>query len=125
MMNSTQMAVDHATVASGTNRNKGAFNMNSRHNSRRPDLLFILVLIVSLGVFVSTGASAAESLFSKEGLGHLIDGDMKLARVGSQGAGLHMTFKSPSRENNAVYISSADNYSSKDSGVHLSVRMPW
>ena len=100
--------------------------MNSRHTSQKPDSLLILVLIVSLGVFMSTGASAADTLVSKEGFNRLIDGDMKLARVGSQGAGLHMTFRSPSRENNAVYTSRADNgYSSKDHGVHLSVQMPW
>jgi hypothetical protein len=100
--------------------------MNTRYTNRRPDALLLLTLIVSLGVFMSTGATAADTLFSKDGFSRLMDGDMKLAQVGNQGAGLHMTFKSPSRESDALYVSRADgNYSSKDHGVHLSVQMPW
>jgi hypothetical protein len=106
-----------------------------------PDTLFLLALIVSLGVFVSTGASAAEkkgeylfskagltdeSLFSKAGFSRLAGGDLKLVPVGNHGAGLHMTAKSPSRLENAVYVSKADNNNGKiDHGVYLSVKMPW
>lgn len=98
--------------------------MNNRHTFRKPDSLVLLALVVTVGMLVSTGTSAAESLFSKASISELIEGNMKLAPVGHRG-GLHMTFKSPSRENNAVYVSRADNYSGKDSGVHLSFQMPW
>jgi hypothetical protein len=109
----------------GTNQEEGAAIMKIKYTNRKPDTLFLLALIVSLGVFMSTGATAAETLFGKASFSRMMDGDMKLAQVGAQGAGLHMTFKSPSRENEALYVSQADNYSSKDHGVHLSVQMPW
>ncbi len=99
--------------------------MKTRYSNRKPDALFLLALIVSLGVFMSTGATAAETLFSKAGFSELMDGDLKLAAVGNNGAGLHMTFKSPSREQNALYVSHADNPVKSDHGVHLSVQMPW
>ena len=104
--------------------------MKSRYTNRMPDALFLLALIVSLGVFVSTGASAAETtdapLFSMAGFSGLMGGDFKLAPVGNHGAGLHMTFKSPSRTEKALYVSSNTNdFSVKDHGVHLSVKMPW
>jgi len=104
--------------------------MKIRFSNRMPDALFLLALIVSIGVFISTGATAAEtrdvSLFSKAGFTSLVDGDVKLAPVGNHGAGLHMTFKSPSRSEHALYVSSnAGDYAMKDHGVHLSVKMPW
>ncbi len=99
--------------------------MNKRNTIRKPDSLFLLVLVVGVGMVISTGVSAADTLFSKAGFSELLDGNMKLARVGNQGAGLHMSFKSPSRENNALYVSRADKDTSNDRGVHLSVQIPW
>jgi hypothetical protein len=99
--------------------------MKTRYSNRKPDALFLLALIVSLGVFMSTGATAGETLFSKAGFSRLMDGDLNLAEVGNNGAGLHMTFKSPSRTQNALYVSHADNHVKSDRGVHLSVQMPW
>jgi hypothetical protein len=99
--------------------------MKSRFTTRRPDALFLLALIVSLGVFISTSAGAAETLFSKAGISELMEGNVKLAPVGIKGASLYMSTKSPSRENKALYISDVDNFSMKDHGLHLSLQMPW
>jgi hypothetical protein len=112
-------------IAAHVEQNTGAANMNKRYNHRKPDSLFLLVLIVGLGVFVSTGVSAAETLFSKATIARMMEGNMQLVPVGSKGGALHMSTKSPSRDENALYISNADNFSMQDHGVHLSFKMPW
>jgi hypothetical protein len=118
-------AMARAGQAPGPQPGPGAANMKFRFTARRPDALFLLALIVSLGVLMSTSASAADSLFSKVGISELMEGNVKLVPVGNKGASLHMSTKSPSRENKALYISDIDNFSMKDHGVHLSLKMPW
>ncbi len=100
--------------------------MKTGFSFHKPDNLFLLALFVSLGMFLSTSASAAESLFSMQGLSQLIDGDLQLAPVGHSGGAVHMTFDSPSEETNAMYVSVLDNNSGgTEQGVYLSVQMPW
>ena len=100
--------------------------MKTRFSCHKPDILFLLALFVSLGMFLSTSTLASESLFSKQGLAQLLDGDVQLAPVGHGGGGLHMTFESPSQENHAMYVSKlSNNPASTGQGVYLSIQLPW
>jgi hypothetical protein len=100
--------------------------MKTRFSCRKPDTLILLALFVSLGMFLSTNARAAESLFDMGSLSKLLHGDMdmKLVPVGKHG-GVRMTLKSPSQEDRALYVNQADNGVKIDRGIRLSVKVPW
>jgi len=101
--------------------------MKSRHTKHGFDPLILLALLVSLGVMMTSTVGAAESSFlSKPNLGDLEDGDITLARAGHGGAGIHMSFMSPSelcRNTETDYRVTGDYGTLPD--IYLSLRLSW
>lgn len=100
--------------------------MKSRNRKHRLDPLTLLALLLALGVMTTSTVSAAESFLSKPELSDLQDGDITLAGAEHGGAGLHMSFMSPSE----LYSNSESDYVvTSDTGVlpdvYLSLRLSW
>jgi hypothetical protein len=98
--------------------------MKSKHTNRRPGTL--LAALVTLGVMLTTTAGASESFFSKPNFTDLQDGEVTLASSTRSGAGVHMSFMSPSQlvgngQSSHVISSSAGTLPN----VYLSLRVPW
>jgi hypothetical protein len=98
--------------------------MRSEHTNRKPDTL--LALLVTLGIMLTSTAAASELVFSKPDFADLQDGDVTLARSDRSGAGVHMSFMSPSllggsSQSSHVVSSSAGTLPN----VYLSLRLPW
>ena len=93
---------------------------------RKPDPLMLLILLVSMGVFMTAAVDAGETFFTNPSLTDLLDGDVRLAEAGRGDVGLHMSFQAPA----SVYEGmQADNRNQQQSvslsNVYLSVRLPW
>jgi hypothetical protein len=98
--------------------------MRSKNINHKPDSL--LALLVTLGVMLTATAGASESFLSKPNFADLQDGDVTLASSGRRGAGIHMSFMSPSllgggNQSSHVVASSAGTLPN----VYLSLRLPW
>jgi hypothetical protein len=101
-----------------------AVMMKSRNTNRKPDML--LALLVTLGVMMTSTAGAAESFLSKPNFADLQDGDVTLARAEHGGAGLHMSFISPSALlGNNQSSQAAISQNGTLPNVYLSLRLPW
>jgi len=101
--------------------------MKSRHTKHRLDPLVLLALLVTLGVMMTSTVGAAElSIFSKPSLDDLQDGDITLARAEHGGAGIHMSFMSPSelcRNSDPDAVVTGDYGTLPD--IYLSLRLSW
>ena len=100
--------------------------MKNRYTKRRPDPLMLLALLVTLGVMMTATVSADEPFLSKPNFTDLQDGDVTLARAEHGGAGLHMSFMSPSVLNvnrDSSYVLTSFTGTMPD--VYLSLRLPW
>ena len=98
--------------------------MKGRNTNHNPDMR--LVMLVTLGVMMTATAGAAESFLSKPNFADLQDGDVTLARAKHSGAGIHMSFMSPSVLHG---YSQSNQAASGQNGtlpnVYLSLRLPW
>ena len=100
--------------------------MKNRYPKRRHDPLILLAVLVTLGVMMTATVSAEETFLSKPNFTDLQDGDVILARAEHGGAGIHMSFMSPSGLNGssqASYMLTSQDFSMPD--VYLSLRLPW
>ena len=100
--------------------------MKSRYPKCRHDPLILLAVLVTLGVMMTTTVSADESFISNPNFTDLQDGDVTLARAEHGGAGIHMSFMSPSALNGnsqSSYVLTSQALSMPD--VYLSLRLPW
>jgi hypothetical protein len=104
-----------------------ADTMQTRRTTRKPDLLFVLILLTGLGVLASTTAVAEEpifgnvNLFRNVTLEDLRDGDLRMA--GDRHAGLHLSARSQSKS--ARYTGQHDSHATSDTGVHVSWKLAW
>jgi len=100
--------------------------MKSRNRKPGLDPLILLALLVALGVMTTSTISAAEAFLSKPKLTDLEDGDITLAGAERGGAGLHMSFMSPSElysNRESDYVVTGDTGALPD--VYLSLRLSW
>ncbi|HYQ73081.1 MAG TPA: hypothetical protein VET88_14270 [Gammaproteobacteria bacterium] len=101
--------------------------MKGKHTKGRLDPLMLLALFVTLAVMMTSTVSAAEESFiSNPSFADLEDGDITLAGAERNGAGIHMSFMSPSMlngNNRAEYVPASQNGLMPD--VYLSLRLPW
>jgi len=100
--------------------------MKSRYTKHRVDPLILLALLVTLGVMMTSTVSAAESFLSKPNLTDLQDGDIILARAEHSGAGIHMSFMSPSElcgNSESAHVVTSETGALPD--VYLSLRLSW
>ena len=98
--------------------------MKSKHTNHKPDTL--LRVLVTLGVLLAATAGASESFLSKPNFADLQDGDVTLASSVRSGAGVHMSFMSPSllgggSQSSHVVSSSAATLPN----IYLTLRLPW
>jgi hypothetical protein len=100
--------------------------MKNRYPKRRHDPLILLAVLVTLGVMMTATVSAEESFLSKPNFTDLQDGDVILARAEHGGAGIHMSFMSPSAlkgNSQSSHALTSQAFSMPD--VYLSLRLPW
>ena len=98
--------------------------MKSKHTNRKPDML--LTLFLTLGITLASAAGASESFLSKPNFADLQDGDVTLASSERSGAGVHMSFMSPSllgRNSQPSHVVTSSAGTLPD--VYLSLRLPW
>jgi hypothetical protein len=86
----------------------------------------LLALLVTLGVMLHSTAAASESFLTNPNFADLKDGDVTLATSQRSGAGIHMSFISPSSLGGN---SQPDHVVTGSTGalpnVYLSLRLPW
>ena len=100
--------------------------LRKKRNFRKADPLMLITFLVSLSVFMTTAVDASETFFSNPNLPDLINGNIKLTKVGHNGAGIHMFYKTPANEltdTRPENLDSSLNQSAPD--VFLSLRVPW
>jgi hypothetical protein len=100
-----------------------------KHSYRKPDPLMLLVIFTGLAVLMTSAAVAAEPVFNTMRLTDLKDGDLVVADVGRQGAGLHLSCQTSSYLYQASSASSTHPVSSRavssSPALFLSVKIPW
>jgi len=99
--------------------------MKSRNTNRKPGPLLLALLLTSCVMMTAT-LSAAESFLSNPNFEDLQDGDVTLARAEHGGAGIHMSFMSPSALHGSSQSSqAAPTQNDTLPNVYLSLRLPW
>ena len=98
--------------------------MKSKHTNHKTCTL--QALLVTLGVMLTSTAAASGSFLAEPNFADLQDGDVTLASSERSGAGVHMSFMSPSlpvRDSQPSYgvTSSVDTLPN----VYLTLRLPW
>jgi len=91
-------------------------------------LLVLTAMAAGSSAMMSGTAAAAdtETFFSNPSLEDFIDGDVKVARMGQRGPGVHMSFISPAEVRQGEMVNaSAVRQSSAMPEVYLSIRLPW
>jgi len=100
-----------------------------KHSFRKPDPWMLLVLFTALAVLMTTAAVADEAAFNTMNLADLGNGDLVVAPVGRQGAGLHLSLPIGSCQCQASSESSARTLASGSAlfspALFLSLQIPW
>ena len=98
--------------------------MNGKQTYHKPCTL--LALLVTLGVMLTSTAAASGAFLSKPNFADLQDGDVTLASSQRSGAGVHMSFTSPSfpgRTSQSSHVVTSSSLTLPN--VYLSLRLPW
>jgi len=97
-----------------------------RHTRHKLDPLMLLAVMVTVGVMITSTASAEEPSTGKPGLADLQDGDITLVTAKHGGAAIHMSFLPPSvvyGNNESDQVLAIDTLALPD--LYLSVRLSW
>jgi hypothetical protein len=100
--------------------------MKNKYTKHEVDPLMLLGLLVTLGVMMASTVSAGETVPGKPGITDLEDGDIVLVKSEHGGAGIHMSFMSPTLlpgNNRSSQLLSSQDFSMPD--LYLSLRLPW
>jgi hypothetical protein len=98
--------------------------MKSKHTSHKAETL--LAALLTLGLMLTTTAGASESFFSKPNFADLQDGEVTLASSARSGAGVHMSFMSPSLlRGNGQSVHVVSSSAGTLPNIYLSLRLPW
>lgn len=96
--------------------------MKGRHIRHRRGPLMLL----ALGVMITSTANADESFLMKPNITDLEDGDITLARAKHGGTGVYMSFMLPTQmDENSQTDFTATEYTGLVPDVFLSLRMSW
>lgn len=89
-------------------------------------LLRQAVMAAGFTVLMSSSVAAAETFFSNPDLDDLMDGDVKVARIGQRGPGVHMSFISPAAVRHGQTVNAgAVRQATTRPEVYLSIQFPW
>jgi len=100
-----------------------------KHSYRKPDPLMLLVLFTVLAVLMTSAVVAGEPVLNTMNLADVGNGDLVIAPVGRQGAGLHLSYQISSCQCQASSESSTRSVSSRSApsspALFLSLKIPW
>jgi hypothetical protein len=100
-----------------------------KHSYRKPDPLMLLVIFTALAVLMTSAAGAAEPAVKAMSLADLGNGDLVVASVGRQGAGLHLSYQTNSCPCEASSESRdrpvSPRSASSSPAMFLSLKIPW
>ena len=100
-----------------------------KRSFRKPDPWMLLVLFTALAVLMTTAAVADEPVLNTTNLADLGNGDLVVAPVGRQGAGLHLSYQIGSCQCEASSESSTRTVVSRSAlsspALFLSLQIPW
>jgi hypothetical protein len=97
-----------------------------KYSHRKPDPLKLLAIVVTVAVLMTSAVDAAEPFHGPLNLADLADGELMIAPVGRQGAGIHMSYPgNPGRYDEGGSTHLDQKQASSSPAVFLSVRVPW
>jgi len=100
--------------------------IRDKHSYRKLDPLMLLVILVSLGVLMTSAVDAAEPFYNTLSMTDIRDQEVMLTPVGKHGVGMHMSYQTNPyiyepikfNRNNVQQVASSPTF-------FLSVRVPW
>jgi len=97
-----------------------------KYTHRKPDPLKLLAIPVTIALFMTSAAEAAEPFHQSMNPADMADRETTLTPVGRQGAGIHMSYQSNPNQHITVNSTALNNQPTNSTpAVFLTVRVPW